>query len=335
MSTSGAFDLLPDEVIHVALSFCDLPSLGEIAQTSKTAVIARLACSDEAWANLVERRFRISTKKSRPVLHGGHSWKQSYFSMSYSDRMPRGRYTSSQKAVFAKGRSSQRKSSGLSPFASPVRLWVLVGHTENCRTRTIQPVERPSRSALSNDESNNERFVELYLCMQNVKSGAGEVTVDVLESTLSLMGSSEGSDALISRVRRDATFSSSMQPKVLFHDATTVDDPLDYDISNGIKLRPFDVAVISVHFPCASDVFETDFLARALSVHVPVRKQQVKPTTKNNAATSTTVKVSSSLTPRDAEASAYFIPETDVWNYYMELPGNCLTLVDRFQMANV
>jgi hypothetical protein len=119
-------------------------------------------------------------------------------------------------------------------------------------------------------------------------------------------------DPLTSQVQQNG---SSLRPKVLFHD--TDGGLFDSDLTNGIKLRPFDMAIVSVHFPCASDVFETDFLARALSVHVPV--------------------YSSGKTANDdnshTEASAFFIPESDVWNYYMELPGNFLTLVDRFHMA--
>jgi hypothetical protein len=321
MGSSGAFDMLPDEVIHIIFLFADIPALGKIAQTGQN-MLSKLACNDETWSNLVERRFRISTKKSRPVLHGGHSWKQAFFSMSHSDRIPRGRYTGSQKAVFAKGRSVQRKP--ISGTSSPVRLWVLMGHTENCKTRTI----RQSRAGASEESSNNERFVELYLCMQNVKSGAGNVTVDVLEATLALLGSTEGSRPLISRVRKPG---SSLQPKVLFHDAMSSPsaDPFDYDVSSGIKLRPFQVAVVSVHFPCASDVFETDFLARAVSVNVPVRKPSA---TKGKENIVPAVASSSTMT-QEVDASAFFLPEHDVWNYYMELPGNCLTLVDRFQMA--
>lgn len=308
MSSSGAFDLLPLVLIRLVFECCDVPSLGKISQTGRNEA-AQYACGDELWATLVERRFRFSTKKSRPVLHGGHSWKQAYFHMSHGDRIPRSRFTGSQKVVFAKAKSSQRR---ISSESSPVRLWVLLGHTENCKTRTVRRCEQSQT-----DERNNERFVELYLCLQNVKSGAGDVTVDVLESSLALMQNSGSTyDPLISQVRRNG---SSLKPKVLFHD--TGGDAFDLDISNGIKLRPFDVAVVSVHFPCASDLFETDFLARALSVHVPVRQATSTRANDGNDAIANT------------EASAFFIPESDVWNYYMELPGNFLTLVDRFQMA--
>lgn len=322
MGSSGAFDVLPDEVIHIVFLFADIPALGKIAETGKN-MLSKLACNDDTWSNLVERRFRVSTKKSRPVLHGGRSWKQAFFSMSHSDRIPRGRYTGSQKAVFAKGRSIQRKPNN--GASSPVRLWVLMGHTENCKTRTV----RQSRAGASEESNNNERFVELYLCMQNIKSGAGDVTVDVLDATLALMGSTDGSDSLVSRVRKPG---SSLQPKVLYHDTMSYPsaDPFDYDVSSGIKLRPFQVAVISVHFPCASDIFETDFLSRAVSVHVPVRKPAAKKGEENTVAAAV---ASSSTMTQEVDASAYFLPEDDIWNHYMELPGNCLTLVDRFQMA--
>lgn len=317
MVHSSAFVLLPDDLIRIIFSFSDIPTLGHIATTGNN-VLARLACDDETWASLVEKRFRITTSKSRPVLHGGHSWKQAYFSMSHADRIPRGRYTGSQKPVFARGRANNRKST---KSTSPVSLWVLIGHTENCKTRTIEVAGETSTRDDANDNdterNNDERCVELYLCMQNVKSGAGEVIVDVADSTLSLMGSTEGSDLVTARVG-DLASLTSLRPRVLFHDAAAQSD---LDLSGGIRLRPFDIAVVSVHFPCASDVFETDFLARAVSVQVPVRKP-AKPSNKN-----------ATIAVQDVDARAFFIPEHDVWNYYMELPGNCLTLVDRFQMA--
>jgi hypothetical protein len=309
MSSSGLFDRIPEECIRLSFMFCDIPSLGKIPQTGRN-MISQYACDDDTWSKLVEKRFRFSTKKSRPVSHGGYSWKQAFFHMSHNDRIPRSRFTGSQKVVFAKGKSNQRRCRDKS---SPVRLWVLLGHTENCRTRSVQPCERSRDEQSGSNEHNNERFVELYLCLQNVKSGAGDVNVDVLESTLALMTNTGNAyDPLTSQVQQNG---SSLRPKVLFHD--TDGGLFDSDLTNGIKLRPFDMAIVSVHFPCASDVFETDFLARALSVHVPV--------------------YSSGKTANDdnshTEASAFFIPESDVWNYYMELPGNFLTLVDRFHMA--
>ena len=306
MPSSGTFARLPVELIRLFMEYCDIPSLGKIPQTGRN-MLSQYACDDDTWAKLVEKRFRFSTRKSRPVLHGGHSWKQAFFHMSHSDRIPRSRFTGSQKVVFAKGKSNQRR---CGDDSSPVRLWVLLGHTENCKTRSVRPCERGS------SEQSNERFVELYLCLQNVKSGAGDVKVNVLESTLALMASTGSAyDPLISQVGRNG---SSLQPKVLFHD--TDGGFFDLDLTNGIKLRPFDMVIVSVHFPCASDVFETDFLARALSVHVPVHSSGKTANDDNNVIAHT-------------EASAFFIPESDMWNYYMELPGNFLTLVDRFQMS--
>ena len=338
MDSSGIFDVLPVEVIRIVFCFCDVPSLGNIAQTGHNA-LSTFASDDITWAMLVERRFRIVTKKSSPRLNGGHSWKHAYYSMAISDRIPKaGRYTSSQKIVFAKGRSNQKKVNG------SISLWVLIGHTENCKTRTVRQCER----AQDADHGSNERYVELYLCLQNVKSGGGEVTADILESTLVLMGNSESFDPLVSRVCKSDLF---LRPKVLFHDtmeaSPATKSAADYpycDISNGVTLRPFDVVVVSVHFPCATDIFETDFLARAVSLHVPVRKpgMTVNETSEVTAVASpsatmqdTEVGARSAMTLFPPHASAFFIPENAVWNYYMELPGGFLTLVDRFQMFTV
>ena len=319
-SDCGMFDLLPSELIRLVLCFADIPSLGNLARTGKN-LLAQYACDDTTWANLVERRFRIATKKSSPKLHGGHTWKHAYCSMSHSDRIPRNRYTSSsRKIVFAKGKTTQRKINGC------VSLWVLMGHTENCQTRTVQRHE--SSISDSHDQiGDNERYVELHLCMQNVKSSAGEVVADVMDAALVLLGSSKNCDPLKSGLLR---------PKMLFHDtketcpskATKEDNAFTVDITDGVKIRPFDLVVISVHFPCSSEVYETDFLARAVSLHIPVRKSSYA-VNESGGSPDAAVLIDTGM---PSEASAFFIPEKDVWNYYDQLPGGCLTLVDNFGM---
>jgi hypothetical protein len=180
-----------------------------------------------------------------------------------------------------------------------------------------------------------KRYVELYLCLQNVKSGGGEVVANVMDAALVLMGTSESYDPLKY---------GSLRPKVLLYETKEScslkasgdsDDLFACDITNGVKLRPFDMVVISVHFLCSSEVYETDFLARAVSLHVPVRKS----TDDENESALVTPDAASLVvahhagTAMSSEASAYFIPERDVWNYYDQLPGGCLTLVDRFGMV--
>jgi hypothetical protein len=181
----------------------------------------------------------------------------------------------------------------------------------------------------------DKRYVELYLCLQNVKSGGGDVVANVMDAALVLMGNSESYDPLKY---------GSLRPKVLLHETKEScslkatgesDDHLAFDITDGVKIRPFDIVVISVHFPCSSEVYETDFLARAVSLHVPVRKSSDDG---NESVLVSRDAASLVVTPHaettmSSEASAYFIPEKDVWNYYDQLPGGCLTLVDRFCMV--
>jgi hypothetical protein len=178
----------------------------------------------------------------------------------------------------------------------------------------------------------NKRYVELYLCLQNVKSSGGEVVANVMDAALVLMGNSESYDPLKY---------GSLRPKVLLHETKETcslkatgdcDGTFAFDITNGVKIRPFDIVVISVHFPCSSDVYETDFLARAVSLHVPVRKSSEEETEGVVSPDAALLLETPHATAMSSAASAYFIPEKDVWNYYDQLPGGCLTLVNRFCM---
>ena len=313
-SEGGLFDSLPEELIRHVYSYADIPSLATMMLTGKN-LSSQYASDDITWGSLVERRFRVSTEKVRPKIHGGRNWKEAYRSLSHCDRMPKNRYTSSQKIVFARGRAKQRK------VDERVSMWVMMAHTENCRTRTVPRQERSVEGTLEGD---SERFVELYLCLQNIKSGGESVITDVMESALVLLGSTGNNfDPMVRRAYQ----SNSFRPKMLLHDkmesSAEVASRTDrvFDISNGITLRPFEVAVLSVHFPCSQDLYETDFLARAVSLHVPVRISS-ELITKIDSADAETKE-------SQTHASAFFLPENDVWNYYDELPGGFLTLADR------
>jgi hypothetical protein len=204
------------------------------------------------------------------------------------------RYTSNRKVVFAK--NDQRANSSEDPA---VGIWVTVGHTENCETRCVR-----------GDEN---RFVELFLCLQNVSSSCGTVKVNVMDATLRLVGSH--ADNGIRQVHREAPW----RPKLRLCDESKANKTSReaFDLRSGITLAPFQIAVVSVHFPCAGDVFETDILAKAVALDVPVRR--LKPNEE-------------SASRELSHVSALFLPESAVWNYYTELPGGCLALTDRYRL---
>lgn len=263
--------------------------------------MAKMASDDCTWERIAQMRFCISTKRTKPRNHGGRTWKDAYRSMAYARRIPRCRFTSSRKTIFAKGASRQYQGCG-----DCVSLWVMIGHTENCETRRATP--RHHRT------TEEQRFIELNVCIQNVRSSFGSVTVHVLDAALQAI---QGTETTIA----SPVCSGWMQPRLLcFHRCTgaaAVGQSMIYsdslDLTDGIRLHPFDFCVVSMHFPCSHDVFETDFLARALQLRVPVFPHPSSPET-------------------ITKASAYFLPEKEIWNYYTELPGGFLSLNDKFRL---
>ena len=264
----GMFTDLPNELVGHIYSFFDIGSLGKMAQVN-SGRLSTYALSDDTWGSLVYRRFCVNPKQSRPRAHGGTSWKGAFRTMSFCNRAPKCRYTSARKAIFAKG--------GGGKHCDPVSSWVLLSHTANCQTR---------RANCRNDST---RFIELHVCLQNAKSGVGSVTIDLLGATLYLMGIWGGQQQY-------------GRPRVLYRSTQDVPTVDAHSLDDGLLvLRPFEFCVIAMTFPCGHDVLETDVLARALSLHVP-------------------------LVSLEDIIEATFIPECDVWKYYMELSGGFLSL---------
>ncbi len=117
-----------------------------------------------------------------------------------------------------------------------------------------------------------------------------------------------------------------------------------------IILRPFEFVVVSMNVPLTHYVdreniqFETDFLSRAVSICTPVRLHNDC----NNSDISSTllcdneeeeeVEVFEEMEGHEMRIKnssvsslsvASFLAEHDIWEHYMELPGNCLTLSNR------
>ena len=107
-----------------------------------------------------------------------------------------------------------------------------------------------------------------------------------------------------------------------------------------LSLLPFEFAVVAVNIPCTSDmIYETDFLARCLLLHVPITLDTYIPHriySVSNPCQGTSKRkqpehehiLQWEKQKKTILASASFLTEMEVWDYYMELPGHCLVLSD-------
>lgn len=279
---------LPEELVRITLSYLDIPSLGALSCTGKN-LVAHWASHNDTWKLMVEHRFYIDTKNHiRPNCYGGTSWKQAFQTLARADHMPKSRYTYRRRIVVAKGTTKKQ-----------VHLWVLLRHTENCTTRI-----------------DDHRYVELNLCIQNVRSTSVPVRIQVNDATLVYMGSEGRTDFVTTNV----ICNDRIRPKRLY--------PLTQD--GGILLHPFEFAVVSVSFPCAPNMmYETDFLSRAVSVHVPIEWED------SSYSKNCYEYAIDAVTPTNHRLSAHFLPEHDIWNHYMELPGGCLALTNQCNLRTL
>jgi hypothetical protein len=219
------------------------------------------------WGSLVYRRFCVNPKQSRARAHGGTSWKDAFRAMSLTHRVPTCHYTRAEKAIFAQG-------SGGNP-RDHVSSWVLVSHTANCRTKR------------SNYHSST-RFIKFHVCLQNIKSGAGSVQINVKGATFTGV---YGENRMYGK------------PMILYRSTQDVPTVEAYSLDHDevLVLAPFEFCVIAMTFPCGVAVFETDVLRHADYVCVP-------------------------LADSDDVIKATFLPRNEVWKYYMLLPGEYLVL---------
>ena len=92
-----------------------------------------------------------------------------------------------------------------------------------------------------------------------------------------------------------------------------------------IILRPFEVVVLSVHISCPETfVYETDVLSSMAMIREPVAADGW-PSIKD-------VDGSTAVKKKDISV-ARFLPEDEIWEYYCQLPGGCLSLTDRSRLV--
>jgi len=301
-------------------------------------------------------------RKRRPTTYGGSNWKGAYRSLSSTMRIPETSITSGSHnksgsgggAVFASPCLPSRRGSNISSVADHFGVWCMVNHAENCRTKTVQgqmarrgrgrnrrctarqPVNLPYRL--------DRRYIELKLCLQNTKSGFGRVVIpDITKMKIATVDEEDYFSSFSWNKcfdECDATFqlieAGPWAPKILTRRRFGDDDSacMDAEEWNGncdvkdIILRPFEVVVLSVHVSCPNGfVYETDALSSMSSIRVPVVADGW-PSIKG--ATCTEL----AITKKDVSI-AKFLPEDSLWEYYCQLPGGCLSLVDRSRLVPV
>ncbi len=383
------FDVLPIEVNRTILSFMDIPSLSALSVTQKSEQgnIAYLASDNVTWMALVKRRFGIgcydrgrtlatkhkqqghsvqivrrvsimssretTTRKLRPMSYGGATWKDVYRVQSLTSRIPETCITSgstSGAAVFASpykrhNRREKRGKAKRQSAADYLGVWCMVQHAENCRTKTVDCFNNSSCFPYSNQR----RYLELKVCLQNTKSGFGLLAVPDL-SMIRLNSVDEEFGIYSDSENHCETFQivahGPWKPKVIlrrrFCEEALKDGSnnfiesdnlkwLGYDSSNhkdDIILSPFEVVVISIRVSCPSDmVYETDFLSTASSIHIPVVSRGTKQ--ENGTECSDAKDIAADF------ATATFIDEDELWEYYTQLPGGCLSLTDRSRLVHI
>jgi len=417
---------LPLELLRHVYSFMDISTMGIMAQVQRqlpsctgskesaaasVGALSDLACSNEIWGPLVEKRFLISPKVKRPKTYGGKDWKDAYCSMHKCQRLPKCRFTA-RKAVFAKtihhpSNSDSKESitsirrkhfhsnnnndntnsddddhsarsvllppcpltSLMCPKKRPpqlVSMWVLLNHTENCRTR-ILPNHTPPQVPAATTTPPTRRYIDMWVCLQNIQSNGVSIKVDSLKAQLRFL-SMGGSVYKVPCLQHQASLPCGnctwIGPRVMCQHTAgekatlrsssakscrakrpCVGNPNDHDhdgndvavvdMSDGVTLKPLEFCVVSIPFDCGSDdVYETDVLARTVSLQVPfsIMDDSTKKNKSLLVGSDDTCNLQSYKLPSPQQqqvATAWFVPESDVWDQYCELPGGCLTLSDR------
>lgn len=285
----------------------------------------------------------ITIRKLRPMSYGGATWKDAYRVQSLTSRIPETCITSgstSGAAVFASpsNRHKRREKRGKAKCKSPadyLGVWCMVQHAENCRTKTVNDFGRQTNiSCLPYNE--HRRYIELKVCLQNTKSGFGMLAVPDL-SLICLKSVDEELNAYCGSENHRMTFQivthGPWKPKIILRRRFCEETPKHSsnhdsfnDMADDIMLRPFEVVVLSIRVSCPSDmVYETDFLSTACSIHVPVISRGGNQV--NGIKCKDFNKIAADF------ATARFIGEDELWEYYSQLPGGCLSLTDRSRLV--
>ena len=195
-------------------------------------------------------------------------------------------------------------------------IWCMLNHAENCRTKTSTFYNR------------HHRYLEVKLCLQNTKTGYGCISIPDMRHVRFVTASEEEDLQHCSICEGDececeTSFPTVRHgpwaPKILLRKRFNKceRDIEDTNTNHGIVLHPLDFVVISIHLTCSSDmVFETDVLSTLSSIRVQVAPHTGWQQAKGDSGV----------------ATAHFLPEELLWDYYCSLPGGYLSLIDRSRL---
>merc|ERR1719491_2424738 len=290
--------------------------------------------------NVVRSSSSLSSNEKKPkrrsTTYGGVTWKDAFRSLSSAMRVPETCLTSGSPtiggAVFAATyrRGVTRKAKSV---ANCFGVWCMVSHTENCKTKAVAgPSNRPPLPYRL-----DKRYIELKVCFQNTKSGFGCVVVPDVSALRIVSVDEEEYFTAWGWDKWDENYTSTFKvvndgpwaPKILLRQRlgvlavrdTEYDDTL-HGQKRDIILRPFEVAIVSIHVCCPEGMtFEMDVLSSLRLLSVPI--------VGSGWPCNSFLGAHPAVTMADV-AVARFVPEATLWeDCYCKLPGGCLSLADR------
>ena len=294
-------------------------------------------------------------RRRRPQTYGGATWKDAFRSLDLAMRIPETSLTSggaakSGSAIFASPSnrwSGKLKRASLKHSGSQYQfnaynylgIWCMLNHAENCQTKQCtNSANSRRRKQESLPYRPDMRYVELKLCLQNTKSGYGTICVPSID--MIRMATLEEDDYFSAWGwdKCDCDYPLTFQvikhgpwgPKLMLHQCVDserscdIERPLNMD--DAIVLRPFEAVILSVHIACPFEMtYETDVLSTLSSIRVPVTSYE--PISFNNRY--------GVKQHKHGVATATFLKEDEIWEYYSQLPGGCLSLTDRSRLVPV
>ncbi|ETV99089.1 hypothetical protein, variant 2 [Aphanomyces invadans] len=191
---------------------------------------------DRIWLPYCMARWRMPPRLLRLTRHGVHSYVGLYRHLQVAGQKPHGAYTMPDKLTWGHSRRDG------------VESWLTVGHRSDCKT---------IRAAGTN-------FIQLRVVVQNLSPGV--VLVALADINVHFKNG-----PVVSVVQPTATAASiDMTPRILAWNGHAVDAP---GSPRSCQLSFLEFVVVGVYVECDECEFEVDFLERALSVWVPMKRR--------------------------------------------------------------
>lgn len=313
----GFYKYVSEDVIRLIHLYCDIPTLYGLSMTCQEGYNLTMR-DDLIWRRLIQFRFGLNCN----VYNGRNfgqmiPWRERYRQWSICQRPPKSLFRQPNRMMVLEKIGNNKKEiirHGKTHSSNyGVAIWVTLGHTDNCQTKSISSGRQEQRI------HRNKKCIELRIGLQIVKSSSAPILVDFRHVKICMLD--ERSKPYMVPVI--SSFDNSNYghydskknhdtdvPKCLLHKyypkliQTTTNYEHDCELQS-IDLKPFDFVVASVHVPTYVQ-FETDFLSRAVDIQIPVKYCNDGP-----------IKM----------IKSNFISESNIWKYYQELPGRCISLI--------